>query len=78
MPPHPPSDCSISNNSFPLSYLHMDVPTPTHSLLKVKCIISEWTQTQQSSTVCMLGVSYQLVYAACLMVQCLRDLGGPD
>jgi hypothetical protein len=44
--------------------------------LKVRCIISEWTQTQKSSSVCVLGASYQLVYAACLVVQCLRDLGG--
>ena len=26
----------------------------------------------------MLGASYQLVYAVCLVVQCLRDLGDPD
>jgi hypothetical protein len=45
------------------------------SLLRVRCIISEWTQTQQSSTVCELGASYQLTYAVCLLVQCLRDLG---
>jgi hypothetical protein len=46
------------------------------SLLRVRCIISEWTQTQQSSTVCVLGASYQLVYAACLVGKCLRDLRG--
>ena len=34
--------------------------------------------SQQSSSVCVLGVSYQLVYAVCLVVQCLRDLRGPD
>jgi hypothetical protein len=48
------------------------------SPLRVRCIISEWTQTRKSSTVCVLGASYQLVYAVCLMVQCLRDLWGPD
>jgi hypothetical protein len=35
------------------------------SLLRVRCIISEWTQTWKSSTVCVLGASYQLVYAVC-------------
>jgi hypothetical protein len=44
------------------------------SLLRVRCIISEWTQTWKSSTVCVLGASYQLVYAVCSVVQCLRDL----
>ena len=32
-------------------------------------------QTQQSSAVYVLGASYQLVYADCLVVQCLKDLG---
>jgi hypothetical protein len=45
--------------------------------LRVRCIFSDWTQTQQSSTVCVLGASYQLVYTAWLVVQCLRDLGCP-
>jgi hypothetical protein len=48
------------------------------SLLRVRYITSEWTQTWQSSIVCMLVTSYQLVYAAYLVVQCLRGLGGPD
>jgi hypothetical protein len=48
------------------------------SLLRVRCIISEWTNTQKSSTACVLEGSYQLVYAACLVIKCLRDLGGPD
>jgi hypothetical protein len=34
--------------------------------------------TQKYSTVCVLGASCQLVDAVCLVVQCLRDLGGPD
>jgi hypothetical protein len=46
--------------------------------LRVKCIISEWTQTQQYSIVCVLGASYQLLYAPLLVVRCLRDLGVPD
>jgi hypothetical protein len=80
--PHP-SNCSTSHTS----YLHLNVPTlPSHltskllgppSLLRFGYIIYEWTQTRKSSTVCVLGASYQLVYAVCLMVQCLRDLRGP-
>jgi hypothetical protein len=53
-------------------------PGTASSLLKVRCIISEWTQTWKSSTICVLGASYQLVHAVCLVVQCLRDLGSPD
>jgi hypothetical protein len=45
--------------------------------LRVRCIFSDWTQTRQSSAVCVLGASYQLMYTACLVVQCLRGLGGP-
>jgi hypothetical protein len=46
--------------------------------LRVRCIIFKWTHTQKSSTVCVLGASYQLEYAVCLVVQCLRDLRVPD
>ena len=48
------------------------------SLLRVRCIISGWTQPSKSSTVCVLRASYQLVYAVWLVVPCLRELGGPD
>jgi hypothetical protein len=48
------------------------------SLLRVRHIVSDWTQTWQSSTVHVFGASYQLVYAVCLVVQCLRDLRCPD
>jgi hypothetical protein len=48
------------------------------NFLMLRSIISEWTQTRKSSTVCVMGASYQLVYAVCLVVQCLRDLGGPE
>jgi hypothetical protein len=34
------------------------------SLLRVRCIISDCTQTWQSSVVYVLGASYQLVCAA--------------
>jgi hypothetical protein len=50
------------------------LPTPptsklpkASSLLRVRCIISECTQTWQSSAVCVLVASYQLVYAAWLV-----------
>jgi hypothetical protein len=46
--------------------------------LRVRCIFSDWTQTQQTSVVYVLGSSYKLVYAVWLVVQCLKDLGGPD
>jgi hypothetical protein len=46
------------------------------SHLWVRYIISDWNQSWQSPAVCVLGASYQLVYAAWLVVQCLRDLGG--
>jgi hypothetical protein len=49
----------------------------TSSLLRVRCIFSDRVQTQQSSAVHVLGASYQLVYAAWLVAQCLRDLRGP-
>jgi hypothetical protein len=79
--PHPiPSPWILSPWGCPHS------PSPTHkqtsslpgasSLLSVSCTISEWTQTEPSSIVCVLGASYQLVYAVFLVVQCLRDLGG--
>jgi hypothetical protein len=86
-PPHPPSNYSTSHTSSSAPCLHVDVPTPTRptskhpessSLLRVMCIISGWTPTWKSSTVCALGASYQLVYAVWLVVQCLRELGGPD
>jgi hypothetical protein len=50
-------------------------PPGAFSLLTFRCFISEWTQTVQSATVCVFRASYQLVYAACLVAQCLRDQG---
>ena len=54
----------------------MEVPNPplhltskfprASSLLRVRCIISEWTQTQQSFSACVLVTSY---HAVCLVVQ---------
>jgi hypothetical protein len=64
---------------MPLPPPHLTSNLPgASSLLRVRCFISEWTQTWKSSTICMLGASYQLVCAVCLVVQCLRDLRSPD
>ena len=41
------------------------------------CIFFHWGQARQSSAVYVLGVSDQLVYAAWLVTQSLRDLGNP-
>jgi len=64
-PPPPSSNFSTSHTSSPPLCLHVDVPILSphlisklpgaSSLLWVSYIISEWTQTQKSSTVCMLG-----------------------
>jgi hypothetical protein len=40
--------------------------------------LSYFSKIQQSSAVCVLGASYQPMYAACLVVQCLEDLKGSD
>jgi hypothetical protein len=87
-PPPPHLDCSTSHTYSPHTLSPRGCPQPpphlasklprASILLRVRCIISEWTQTQKSSTVFVLGASYQLVYAVCLVVQCLRDLGVPD
>ena len=73
-PPHNPSP---SGCPHPQPYLTSKLPRAS-SLLRVRCILYEWTQTRKSPTVCVLGSSHQLVYAVCLVVHCLRDLGGPD
>jgi hypothetical protein len=65
-------------------HLHMDAHTPpphltqgfdpgAYSLLRVRCINTEWTQTRKSFSLCVLGASDQLVHAVCFVVQCLRD-----
>jgi hypothetical protein len=72
--PHLLSNHPVSTWMSPSSH-----PQVLKSLgLPVSWGISEWTQTRKSSTVCVLWASYQLVYAVCLVVQCLRDLRGPD
>ena len=90
--PGPPSYCLCSSHIYsPPLCLHRDVPTthPHHlsnqtskllvapSLLRNGCLFSDWNQTQLSSAVYVFGASYQLVFPAWLVVQCLRDLGAP-
>jgi hypothetical protein len=41
------------------------------------CIFSDLVQTWWFSAVYVLGASYQLVYAAWMVAQCLRALRGP-
>ena len=65
-------------------WFHEDVPTPfppyqtfklprASILLKVRYILSDQTQTRQSSDIYVLGASYQLVFASWLVTQCLRQ-----
>jgi hypothetical protein len=66
----------LSPSSYLLLLPHQTSKLPgASSLLRVRCIFSEWTQIQQFSTVYVLGASYQLVYAAWLVVQCQRSQG---
>ena len=75
-PPSPSCNCSTSHTSSPP---HQTSKLPgASSLLRGKCIISEWTQTQKFFTVCVLGASYHLVYSASSVFQYVRDLGGSD
>ena len=46
-------------------------------LWRVLCIFSDWTHTRQPSAIYALRAPYQLVYAAWLVAQCLRDLRDP-
>ena len=55
--PIPPSHPLSMWMSLPPPYLTSKHPGVS-SLLRVTCIISGWTQTWQSSTVCVLGASY--------------------
>jgi hypothetical protein len=63
--PHTPSPHGCPH---PPPHLTSKLPGAS-SFLRVRCIISEWTHTRKSSTVCVLGASCQLVYAAWLVVQ---------
>jgi hypothetical protein len=60
--------------------LQEDVP-PNHQASRLPGALSlsrvRRDQTRQSSAVYVLGASYQLVYAAWLVAQCLRDLRAP-
>jgi hypothetical protein len=73
----PPSPLFHIACLLPAPCLHEDILTPTHqtsklpwasNLLRVRCIIAEWTQAQKSSTICVLGASYQVVDALCLVL----------
>jgi hypothetical protein len=44
------------------------------SLSRVRCIFSHWGQTRPCSAIYVFRALYQLVYAAWLVAQCLRDL----
>jgi hypothetical protein len=44
--------------------------------LRVRCIFFHWGQIRQSSAIYVLRASYQVVYAAGLVAQCLSNLGG--
>jgi hypothetical protein len=66
--PTPPPHSTLPPRGCPQPPPHLNSKLlGTSSLLRVRCIISEWTQTRQSSAVSVLGASYQLVYAACLV-----------
>jgi hypothetical protein len=70
--PHPTPFPSVSKWMSPP--LHPTGPPHSlNSLSRVRCIFSYRVQTQKSSVVYVLGASYQLVYAARLVVQYLRD-----
>ena len=85
-PPHgPPLDCYTSHTSSPPPVATRMSSPPTllphmtskgaSSLLKIRCIIPDWTQTHQSSAVYLLGTLNHLAYSDCLEIQCLRDRG---
>jgi hypothetical protein len=77
--PIPPPHLTPSPHGCPHSSHHLTSKCRGASrLLRVGCFIFESTQTWKSSTVCVLGVSYQLVYAVCFVFQCLKNLGGTD
>jgi hypothetical protein len=70
-PPHPtpsPCGCPHPHPTWPLNTLG-----PPVSWGLGASSLNE--QTWKSSTVCMLGASYQLVYAVCLVVQCFKISG---
>jgi hypothetical protein len=88
IPPLPPpisaSDYSTSHTS---SLTPVSTPHPTWLLNSLGPPVSRGLGASSLNEhrpgspllyVCCGGASYQLVYAACLVVQCLRDLGDPD
>lgn len=86
-PIHPLTALHFTPPPLPMPSPHGCLHLPPHltsklpgasRLLRLRCIISEWAWTWKSSTVCVSEASYQLVFAVCLVVQCLRDLRGPE
>ena len=82
-PPGLPSSHS-SSKRMPPPHIHLP-PTPVGlpipwglSLSRVRWGLYHWDQTRQSSDVYVSGASYQVVYAAWLVAQCLRDVRGPS
>ena len=56
-----------SPRECPENVPHPHKTSPLHGtsiLFRVRCIFSDWTDTQQSSAIYVLGASYKLVYAA--------------
>jgi hypothetical protein len=61
-----------------MSFLLQASPLPgASSLSQVRDIFSHWDQTRKSFAMYVLGVSHQIVYAAWLVAEWLRDFKGP-
>jgi hypothetical protein len=74
--PPPPVSKRMSPPSYPVTLPTAILPGfPTPWGLKCLKDISHWFQTRQSSAVYVSGGLAQLVYAAWLVVQCLRGPG---
>jgi hypothetical protein len=74
IPPSPP--LTPSRCPHPPPHLISKLPG-IHSLLRVWCIIFECRDSEVLYS-CVLVALYQLVHALCLVIQCFRDLWGPD
>ena len=66
---------SMKMSPYPTPHTMPGLPIPgVSSLLSIKHIFSHWHHTRQSSDVYVSRALDQLMYAACLVAQCLRDL----
>ena len=84
-PPYAPSHCSTSHTSSHLLCLHVEVPPSTWPLNSLRTPVSRGLGVSSlnehrhgSLLLYVLGVLYQLLYAVCLVAQCLRDFRDPD